>query len=161
MNLVRIKTSTLFKMPTSNRKEKVPAPSPCPSPVQTRWDGRSAKQVAARHPVAGLRSTDIERRQALSRVGEARIPLRRVLANNGTALPTLDTQRVDGVELAANELCRGFQFLAERAEETLARPVGEDEARVWRNDEQVISGEDLVDDNLAVGRVGAWVLSNV
>ena len=138
----------------------MPAPSPCPWSVQTRWDGASAKQVAARHTVPGLRSTDIERRQALSRVSEARIPLWSVLAHNRTALPALDTQRVDCVELTADELCRGFQFLAERAEETLAGPVREDEARIWRNDEQVIGGEDLVDDNLAVGRARAWVLSN-
>jgi hypothetical protein len=96
----------------------------------------------------------------LSCVGKARIPLRRVLAHNCAALPALDTQRIDCVELAADELCRGFQFFAKRAEKALARPVREDEARVWRNDEQVIGGENLVDDDLAVGRVGAWVLSN-
>ncbi len=79
-------------------------------------------------------SAHIKRRQTLSSVGEAGVPLRCVLADNGAGLPVFDTQGLGRVELAADELGCGVECLTEGTEEGLARPVGKDEARIRSND---------------------------
>jgi hypothetical protein len=94
-----------------------------------------SRRLGPPSPQNPLLSADIKCWQGGSREGETSIPLRRVLANNGTSLAILDTKRIDRVKLAANEVGCGAQRLAERAEESLARPEREDEARVGVDNE--------------------------
>lgn len=109
-------------------------------------------------PRRHLSRADVVVGQAAARAGKAELVLRRILADDGAGLAVGHTQSVHGVELGADEVGRGGERGAERAEEGLAGPVGEDQAGAARHNEVVAGGEDILDDDAAVGAGGRWVL---
>ncbi len=103
-------------------------------------------------------SAHIVVRKATSRAHKADLVLRGTVPNNGTGLATRHTEGVDVVELGADEVGRGCQCGAERAEEAQAGPVGEDQAGAWGHDEIIACGQDVADNDTTVGTDGGWVL---
>lgn len=93
---------------------------------------------------------NIIRRQALTRICETGLPLRRVLANDSAGLAILNAQRNHVVKLGADVLGRRLVCLAQGAEEALARSEGIGETRVCRDNNRVIRRQDLADNGVAV-----------